>query len=88
MHLPVRSGHNSWGDWGPALPGSPRVVLAVGEFDERFLRRFWRDVQRVDRVRFSEDVSNEEVDEGAAIYVCRRPVGTWAQLWPRLRHLD
>jgi 4-amino-4-deoxy-L-arabinose transferase-like glycosyltransferase len=88
MHLPVRSGHNSWGDWGPALRGTPRVVLAVGEFDERFLRRFWRDVQRVDRVRFSEDVTNEEIDEHAAIYICRRPVGTWSQLWPGLRHLD
>jgi 4-amino-4-deoxy-L-arabinose transferase-like glycosyltransferase len=88
LHLPVRSGHNSYGDWGPALRGSPAVVLCVGEFDEAYLRRYWRDVERIDRVRVPEDVANEERKEHAAIYVCRDPKGSWTQLWPGLRHLD
>ena len=88
LHAPVRSGHNAYGYWGPALDGRPGVVLAVGEFDAQYLERAWRSVRRVARVDFAEDVDNEEIDDHAAIFVCRDPKGTWAQLWPRLRHLS
>jgi hypothetical protein len=88
LQAPVRSGHNAYGDWGPGLAGRPRVVLAVGLFDEDFLRRAWSSVQRVARIHFADDVDNEETTEQAAIYLCRDPLGTWAQLWPRLRHLS
>jgi len=33
-------------------------------------------------------VRNEEARFQAAISVCRQPLGTWAAIWPRLRHLD
>ena len=88
LQAQVRSGHNAYGDWGPGLRGRPRVVLAVGEFNEQYLRRAWASVQRVARIRFPDDVDNEEITEHAAIYLCRDPQGTWAQLWPRLRHLS
>jgi 4-amino-4-deoxy-L-arabinose transferase-like glycosyltransferase len=84
----VRSGHNAYGYWGPALGGRPGVVLAVGEFDAQYLERAWRSVRRVAHVHFANDVDNEEIDDHAAIFVCRDPKGTWAQLWPRLRHLS
>ena len=74
------------GDRGYAA--ARRVVLAVGEFNEQYLRRAWGSVQRVARIRFPDDVENEEITEHAAIYLCRDPQGTWAQLWPRLRHLS
>ena len=88
LRAQVRSGHNAYGDWGPGLRGRPRVVLAVGEFDEQYLRREWASVQRVADVHFADDVDNEEITEHAAIYLCRDPKGTWAQLWPGLRHLS
>jgi 4-amino-4-deoxy-L-arabinose transferase-like glycosyltransferase len=88
LRAPVRSGHNAYGDWGPVAGGRPRVVLAVGEFDAQYLDRAWRRVQRVAPVRYADDVANEEITEHATIYVCRHPRGTWAELWPRLRHLS
>jgi hypothetical protein len=42
LGAPVRSAHNAYGDWGSALGGRPRVVLAVGEFDAQYLCRAWR----------------------------------------------
>ncbi len=41
--LPVFSGHNAYGYWGPPS-GTPEVVVAVGEFDASYLRRFWKNV--------------------------------------------
>jgi 4-amino-4-deoxy-L-arabinose transferase-like glycosyltransferase len=86
VRLPVLSGHNGYGYWGPP-PGSPDVVVAVGEFDASYLRRFWKSVILAKPFHLPDGVTNEEIDQHAAIYVCRDPKGTWAQLWPGLRHL-
>ena len=32
------------------------------------------------------DVDNEE--QGEPISVCRDPIGGWAAVWPRFKHLD
>ena len=88
LRAQVASGHNAYGDWGPGLRGRPRVVLAVGEFDEQYLRREWASVRRVADVHFADDVDDEEITEHAAIFLCHDPLGTWAQMWPGLRHLS
>ena len=43
LRLRVLSGHNAYGYWGPPS-GSPDLVVAVGEFDATYLRRFWKSV--------------------------------------------
>ena len=63
-------------------------MLCVGEFKPAYLRRFWSDVREIAPITVPDGVRNEETDHHAAIYACRRPHGTWAQLWPSLRHYD
>jgi hypothetical protein len=86
VHAPVFSGHNNYTYWGPP-PGSPATVLCVGEWDARYLHRFWSQVRKVAPITLPGGVRNEESD-GATIFVCGQPRGTWAQLWPGLRHFD
>jgi hypothetical protein len=90
LTAPIRSGHNGYGDWGPELSGTPQTVLCVGDFPNAgaYLHRGWRDVTPLARIRYPSDVSNEEIRFHTTIYACRQPVGSWAQIWPRLRHLD
>lgn len=84
---PVLSAQNAYSDWGPP-DGSPDTVLCVGEFKTTYLRRFWSDVQEIGPITMPDHVQNQETDHHAAIYVCQHPHGTWAQLWPSLRHYD
>lgn len=84
---PVFSGQNAYSDWGPPT-GSPDTVLCVGEFKLPYLQRFWSDVREIGPITMPDGVRNQETDQHAAIYVCRHPHGTWAQLWPSLRHYD
>jgi hypothetical protein len=86
LHLPIASGHNAYGFWGPPAQ-SDQLVLAVGEFDATYLRQFWSQVTEVAPLRLP-GITDEETTSGAAIYLCRAPRGTWTALWPRLRHLD
>jgi 4-amino-4-deoxy-L-arabinose transferase-like glycosyltransferase len=87
LTLPIVSGHNAYGDWGPPA-GSDSSVLAVGEFDRPYLERFWGTVSEIAPLRLPRNLKDEETANHAAIYLCQQPRGTWAQLWPRLRHLD
>jgi hypothetical protein len=84
---PVLSSQNAYSDWGPP-PGTPSTVLCVGEFDATSLRRFWSDVTEVAPIRMPDGVHDQEMAGHAAIYVCREPRGSWAQMWPDLRHYD
>jgi hypothetical protein len=36
--------------------------------------------------RLRTGVDNEE--DGNGVWVCTGPAGSWAQAWPRIRHLD
>jgi hypothetical protein len=87
LRNPVLSAQNAYSDWGPP-DGSPDTVLCVGEFKTPYLHRFWSDVREIGPITMPDDVQNEETDHHAAIYVCQHPHGTWAQLWPKLRHYD
>lgn len=77
---PVYSGHNGYGDWGP--PSSPGPVVYVG------YQAADRDVLAGCRraATLHTGVGNEE--DGAGVWLCDGPVGSWAQAWQRLRHLD
>ncbi|HEX5401877.1 MAG TPA: glycosyltransferase family 39 protein [Pseudonocardiaceae bacterium] len=87
LRNPVGSGHNAYGFWGPPR-GSDATVLCVGEFTPAYLHRFWTRVTRIAPLTLPDGLSNEETQQGAAIYLCQQPHGTWTQLWPDLKHLD
>ncbi|GAB2723684.1 glycosyltransferase family 39 protein [Kitasatospora kifunensis] len=86
LRQPVLSAQNTYALWGPP-PGRPDVALCVGEFGPAYLHRAWAEVTEVDPIRMN-GVHDEETDHHAAIYVCRQPLGSWAQLWPALVHFD
>ncbi|MEU8635375.1 glycosyltransferase family 39 protein [Amycolatopsis sp. NPDC048633] len=87
LRNPVSSAHNAYGFWGPP-PGSAATVLCVGEFDAAYLHRFWSQVTEIAPLTLPDGLSNEETRQGAAIYLCGQPHGSWAQLWPGLAHLS
>jgi hypothetical protein len=84
---PVLSAQNAYSDWGPP-PGTPDTVLCACEFTPAYLARFWADVTEIAPITVPDGVHNQESNAGAAIYLLREPRGTWAQLWPSLRHYD
>ena len=77
---PVYSGHNGYADWGP--PTSPGPVVYVGSLTPD------RDALAgcEQAAVLHTGVDNEE--DGAGVWVCDGPVGSWAQAWQRLRHLS
>lgn len=84
---PVYSGHNTYTLWGPP-PGTPDTVLCVGKFKADYLRRAWSQVREIAPITLPDNLRNAEITQHAAIYLCQQPHGTWAQLWPELRHFD
>jgi hypothetical protein len=79
--LPVYSGHNGFGDWGPPPEGAGPVVwvgFARPAADQLVGCR------RADTLRTG--VDGEE--DGNGVWVCAGPAGSWAEAWPHLRHLD
>jgi 4-amino-4-deoxy-L-arabinose transferase-like glycosyltransferase len=87
LHNPVGSGHNAYGFWGPPA-GSDATVLCVGEFTPAYLRQFWSQVTEIAPLTLPDGLSNEEIQQGAAIYLCQQPHGTWTQMWPSLKRLS
>lgn len=87
LHNPIYSGHNTYTLWGPP-PGRPDTVLCVGKFSATYLRRFWSQVREIAPITAPDGVRTSDVTQHAGIYLCRQPRGTWAQLWPDLRHFD
>ncbi|MFJ9370698.1 glycosyltransferase family 39 protein [Nocardia sp. NPDC101769] len=87
LHRQVLSGHNNYLLWGPP-PGTPDTVLCVGQWDPGYLHRFWSKVTEVEPITLPAGLTDQETARHAAIYLCTQPRGTWAQLWPGLRHLD
>ncbi|MFD0633165.1 glycosyltransferase family 39 protein [Catenulispora yoronensis] len=87
LRRPVYSGHDSYTYWGPPA-GSPETVLCVGKFRPDELRRFWGRVDEIAPITLPAGLTNGETAQRAAIYLCRQPRGSWAQLWPQLTHID
>ncbi len=82
--LPVFSGHNALYDQARP-PEEARVVVFVGGQLDR-ASEYFADCVIADRLDNGVGVDNEE--QGVPVAVCRDPVTTWAELWPRLRHLS
>jgi len=87
LHRAVYSGHDSYVYWGPPT-GTPDTVLCVGKFPPGYLGRFWGQVTEIASITLPAGLKNAETDRHAAIYLCQQPHGTWAQLWPKLWHVD
>ena len=76
------SGLNAFGLWGPPPASDGPVVLVWEDQRPPTYLRGCRDVRRV-----GGPVPNEEHDY-ARIFVCTGPRGTWASIWPHVRHLS
>jgi hypothetical protein len=83
----VYSGHNSYADWGPP-PGTSPTVLCVGEFKAAQLELGWRVVRPIAEITLPDGAQNEETLNHATIFRCEQPRGSWAEMWPKLRHLS
>ena len=80
---PVYSGHNAYGLWGPP-PGSGPLLLVGYGAGERGAELFTgcRLLATVDN---GLGLDNDE--QGATVRLCDGPVGSWAAVWPGVRHL-
>ena len=79
------SGHNSFWSFGRPR-GRAGPVVAVGFDQAGYLARFFTGCRPVARVDNGVSVDNEE--QGAPIARCAGPRRPWAELWPRLHHLN
>ncbi len=74
------SGHNSYFDWGPRNYSGGCVIL-IGEEGSEF-RKYFGDVQQVAVVDSPLAMPTEQ---HVPIYLCRKPRGSMAELWPHFR---
>ncbi|PXX69146.1 dolichyl-phosphate-mannose-protein mannosyltransferase [Nocardia tenerifensis] len=83
-NLPTpHSGHNSYWWWGPPSDAATEV-LTVG-IDRDHLVRVCADVQPAGHIDNGRGIDNDE--QGAPLFVCRKPRAPWSELWPRVKHL-
>lgn len=80
---PVVSGDSNYAQWGPPDDDAD-TVLCVGRFPVRLFNQYWKQVDYVASIRFPSGVRTGE--SGARIYRCTEPRGSWAAMWPRMRH--
>lgn len=78
--VPVHSGHNGYGDWGPPPTADGPVVL-VGMGTDPGWATGCRHAATIDT-----GLGNEE--DGVAVLVCDGPRGSWAEVWDEVRHLS
>jgi Dolichyl-phosphate-mannose-protein mannosyltransferase len=77
------SGHNAYGYWGPP-PEDGAPVIAIGLPPSELADQL-RDCRPAARNDNGLGVDNDE--QGTAVFVCAGPRGSWAAVWPSLRHL-
>ena len=77
------SGHNTYWYWGHPR-GRSDTTIAVG-FDRAFLAPRFGHVERAATFHAPHDVHN--LENGAAIWVCRDQREDWDHLWPGLRRI-
>lgn len=80
---PPFSGHNSYADW--RRPTDENATVVAVRLPVTRLSPHFESCREVTSVRFEPDVDNEVED--APIVVCHDLRGTWAETWPKLRHL-
>jgi hypothetical protein len=79
---PVYSGHNGWREWGPPPDDAAPVVVVGWDVEpEEF-----EGCEQAATLHNGAGADNEE--EGALVWVCDGPVGSWSERWPDLVHYD
>jgi 4-amino-4-deoxy-L-arabinose transferase-like glycosyltransferase len=80
---PAYSGHNAYWSWGPP-PENTSSVIVIG-YSEPELRAWFGDVTQAARIDNGVGLANEE--QGTPVWVARRRLVSWSELWPQLRRL-
>ena len=80
---PIYSGHNAYGLWGPP-PGSGPLLL-VGHRTDAEAGRLFTGCRLLATVDNHLGLDNDE--QGATVRLCDGPIGSWQEVWPRVRHL-
>jgi 4-amino-4-deoxy-L-arabinose transferase-like glycosyltransferase len=81
----VYSGHNAYGWWGPPPGRGP--LLLVGHRTDAEAAELFTGCSLLATVDNGLRLDNDE--QGATVRLCDGPVGgSWASIWPRVRHLD
>jgi hypothetical protein len=86
--LPVYSGHNAYGEWGPP-PDDKTAVVLVTQGTPGPQNRFWSALgacQLKATIGNSAGVENDEL--GTKVYVCPQIAVPWSRSWPQMEHLD
>ena len=86
VHRTIASGHNTYWLWGPP-PGSDATVFTTG-LTAADLAPICGKVTLLGQYTLPDGLRNDELDRGIPFYLCQDPRGTWAQLWPGVKHLD
>jgi hypothetical protein len=82
---PVYSGHNAYGLWGPP-PGSGPLLL-VGYRADGVAAQLFAGCRLLATVDNGLGLDNDE--QGESVRLCDGPAGgSWAAIWPRVRHLS
>lgn len=76
------SGHNAFWYWGPP-PESATEAIAVG-FGRSLLEGICGELTLAARLNNHLQVKDQE--QGAPVWICTDLLGSWSQLWPKLRH--
>jgi hypothetical protein len=87
INRPIYSGHNNYTLWGPPAGSSP-TVLVVESATIAELHQFWGKVTEVAPYTLPDGLKNDDIARGVTFYICQDPRGTWAQMWPSLKHFD
>lgn len=84
---PIYSGHNNYTLWGPP-PGRSQEVLVIGSYSMSDLQGICASASEIAPYTLPNGLVNADISRNVGFYLCRDPRGTWAQLWPQLKHFD
>lgn len=87
LERPVYSGHNNYTLWGPPS-GRSQTVLVIGAYSASQLRQLCEASSEIAPYTLPDGLVNNEIARHVGFYRCDDPRGTWAQLWPYLKHFD
>ena len=84
---PIYSGHNNYTLWGPPA-GRSSTVLVIGAYPGSTLNELCGSSSEIAPYTLPGGLTNNETARHVGFYLCRDPRGSWAQLWPQLKHFD
>ena len=87
INRPIYSGHNNYTLWGPPA-GTSKTVLVIGSYSPTDLQQMCTSSSEIAPYTLPDGLANNETARGVSFYLCQDPRGSWAQLWPQLKHFD